>query len=801
MKLLLSWLKDYVDFDLSAEELANALTLAGVEIAGIEKTGADFSSLIVAEVTNLQRHPQADKLWLCEVDDGSQKLAVVCGAPVVKVGTRYAFAPVGAVMPDGMKIKKAKLRGIESFGMLCSERELGLSTEHSGLMEITGDWPNGTKLSEVLGGQETILDLEITPNRPDCLSVIGIAREVGALLRHKIRTPTVALSAALPRIPTELAKVTITDHLLCGRYTAHVLTGAKIGPSPLWMQKRLQHSGIRPINNIVDITNYVLLETGHPLHAFDLQKLRGREIIVRRARPGEELTTLDETKQKLTENMLVIADAEGAVAVAGVMGGVGSEITETTADILLESAYFLPASVRQTSKKLGLTSDSSYRFERGTDIEGLVFAAQRAVSLMVELASAQLVGKMIDVYPQAPLPRSIVCRWEKIRRLTGIEASNAEIRNVFAALELGLSDENNERVTVHVPTFRLDLGTEEDLVEEFARIYGLDKIPEKMPQSRVVTKDPNRCFAATDRCRTLLAGLGLSEIMNYSFLAPELLDRFGQHDSDKRVAIPNPVSRDLSVLRTSLLPQMVATLGGNNTRQIKEAGFFEIGKVFSQNDGKIREEEKLAIGLMGPIGRSMLNKRQAVKAQEIYEWLKGMVEALLTGLKIGKWQIQPKQTSYFEEGLSALITIDGQPAGWLGILPAAVGTEWRLSEPIAAAELALDQLLGNLYRRITITPPSAFPKVERDMALLVDEALTHGQIMETIQKNAPVELEEVRLFDVFSGRNVGAGKKSLAYSCAYRAQKRTLTDEEANKIHDKLKNALRNILNVEIRES
>lgn len=801
MKVPICWLKDYVDFDDSIEGLADKLTFCGIEVEGIEIVGADYAGVVVGEVTELAAHPDADKLSVCTVSDGTAAYQVVCGAPNVALHGKYPFAPVGTTLPGGLKLKKAKIRGVESQGMLCAEDELGLSDNHEGLMVLDTHSVPGAPLSDILGPPETVLDLEITPNRPDCLSMIGIAREVAALYGTTLKKPEISLKE-ISESAQELTTVTMEDEVRCPRYTARILKAVKIAESPGWLKKRLQLSGVRPINNIVDSTNFVMLECGQPLHAFDQTLLAEGRIVVRRARAGEKMTTLDDVERELSADMLVIADAAKPMAIAGIMGGADSEIKETTRTVLLESAHFSPDPIRATSRQLGLSSESSYRFERGTDINNAEWASRRAAMLMVELADAQCAKGVVDAYPKPQGSWQVSCRKERLEALLGLETTLEAMQRVFEALELSVVSPGNDTCMVDIPTFRGDLEREVDLIEEFARIHGLDRIPAPPPQTKIIPEADDRKVKAASGLRNALVGLGLREIMNYSLVSERVLDIFGADDQGERIVLPHPISMDQSVLRTSLIPQMMESLGHNRARQLEEACFFEMGRVFFKNpDGSTREQEHVSLGLMGPVGRDAMNKRSALTSAELFLWMKGLVETLFKEQKTAEVSFKTCVSPCFQEGYAIEMLINENPVGKMGIVNRSIARQWRFHDPVAIAELVMDPLLEHIFDIPVIHDVPAFPPIERDMALVVDQNLRHESILAVIRDSAPKELEAVRLFDIFENDAIGKGKKSMAYTISYRSANRTLTDEDANRYHNKVKRALQKALDLEIRES
>jgi phenylalanyl-tRNA synthetase beta chain len=800
MRVPISWLKDYVDFADTPQGLAAKLTFSGLEVEAIETIGCAAHGVVVGEILQVERHPNADKLTLCTVHHGAGQLVVVCGAPNARVGLKAPFAPAGVTLPNGLTLKKAKIRGVFSEGMLCAPDELGLSKEHAGLLELDAKWTPGTPIAEVLGAPETVLELEVTPNRPDCLSLMGIAREVAALYGTKLRRPEIKLAESGKPV-AERTRVAVEDADGCPRYTARILTGAKIGPAPAWMQKRLELAGIRAINNVVDITNYVMLECGHPLHAFDQTLLAEGRIVVRRARAGEKMKTLDGIERELTPTTLVIADAQQAVAVAGVMGGGNSEIRPATTTVLLESATFKPADIRTTARRLGLSTESSYRFERGVDAATVEWASRRAAALMTEFAGAICAPGVLDLHPQPAAPRVVPCRCDYIRERTGLEISDEQIQAIFHSLEMSVQALENGVWAVTVPTFRRDLEREIDLVEEVARIYGLDQIPAPAPRALLVPGADDRPAQAVTTCRHALVGLGLCETMNYSFVSEKLLDLFDPAAAPRRVVIPNPVSADQAVLRDALVPQMVETLGRNHARQIAAAALFEIGRVFARDArGALTEEDRLVIGLMGPVGRTGLDKHLPVKRDEIFLWLKGVWEALAATLGWAQVACRAAERPWGEPGGVVALLVAGAEVGALGVVQHAIAREWRLTAPVAVLEAQLSPLLANVFAVPRAAAIAPFPAVRRDMALVAGDALKHEDVVRVVRRAAPAELESVELFDIFHGGNLGAGRKSMAYACIYRAADRTLTDEDANQYHAGVKEAVKRELKVEIRE-
>jgi phenylalanyl-tRNA synthetase beta chain len=784
MKIPVSWLKEYVEFEDTLEGLADKLTFSGLEVEHIETVGGTFEGIVVGEVLAVEPHPDADKLRLCTVEYGApETLRVVCGAPNVEAGGKYPFATVGTTLPCGIKLKKAKIRGVESLGMLCAPDELGLSKEHAGLLVLDAALKPGTPLADVMGPPETVFELEITPNRPDCLSILGVAREVTALYGKPLKMPSVELKES-GEAAEQAVRVEIQDAEKCPRYTARVLKEARIGPSPDWMVRRLEACGIRAINNVVDITNYVLLETGHPLHAFDYTLLKDGKIIVRRAAKGEKFITLDGVERELTEEMLVIADPQKAVALAGVMGGANTEIKDDTSTILLESAGFEPSGIRHTAKALGLSTDSSHRFQRGVNTGSVEWASRRAAALMAELAGVKVCKGVVDVYPAPKNKRQLTVHWANICALIGLDVPVDAMKQIFQSLEIAVLKSDDKKAVLEIPTFRDDLTREVDLIEEVARLYGVDKIPEKLPAAEVVAGAHDDRVRAIKACRKSLAGLGAREIMNYTLVNHPLLDLFGSADRAVREELPHPISAEQSVLRTSLIPQMVESLGRNKSRQIDEAVFFEIGRTFVKTDNGPVQTEKVCLGLMGTAGRGALDKQRALSDEEVFLWLKGLVGNLLASQKIPAVRFQPSDHPAFEAGRAVDVLSGKEKIGVMGLIHAAARKEWRLNDPVAAAELNLEPLVSGKGNAREIKDIPLYPSVERDFAFVVDEAVRHEEILKAVQSSAPAELEKVELFDIFRGKGIEKGRKSLAYSFVYRSPAETLTDEKVNALHE-----------------
>ncbi len=805
MRVPLSWLNEFVDVsDQTVQGVSDLLTFSGVEVEAIESTGTVLDGhFVVGEVLECVAHPNLDHLHICKVSDGAQVYQVVCGAPNVRVGLKAPLAKIGAVMPgpDGFEIKKGKLRGVESFGMLCSKDELGLGGAHDGLWELPGEAVTGSLMQAFMPEADTVYDLEVTWNRPDCLSVRGIARELAALLKRPLKSPEVAFAEEGAPVET-LAKVVVEAPELCPRYTARVVTGLDPeAPTPEWMVKRLEQCGQRSLGLAVDVTNYVMLELGQPLHAFDHTTLRDNTIVVRRAVEGEKMKTLDGVERVLDSSMLVIADADRASAVAGIMGGEESEIATATGTVLLESALFDAASVKFTATKLGLASESSYRFARGVDRDLADEASRRAIALLVKYGGAKACVGVIDVDARDQAPIDTELSYRRVNEVIGVEVAPERVDEILTSLGIEKVAGDAEKATFRSPSWRYDLTRDADLIEEVTRMNGLDAIPTQLPTLAAVSQLPEESFRTKKAVRHAMLALGFTEAMHYSFLSKAELDAFDPTVKD-RLAIPNPVSADYGLLRESLLPQMIASLGRNASRQIESCALFEIGRVF-RTDAKAgtAECDKVSMGIMGPYGRDALARRAPVKDEEAMLWLKGAIEALCERLHAPRFGFFPCNHPAFAPGFAVEICLGRKRVGLMGAVSAQLRHRYRLNSSLVVAELDMTQLTKGLDALPRLKPVPQFPASRKDIAFIAPESLTHETVVKTIKKSAPAELTDVALFDIFTSKAIGAGKRSMGYSLEFRSAERTLKDVEVNAAFAKIVAALREELGVEIREA
>jgi len=825
MKVTLNWLKQYVDFNWSPEELTERLTMLGLEVEGVQKISAAFEGIVVAQVITRDKHPNADKLSVCRVNDGTGERIIVCGAQNHKAGDKVPLILPGATLPpkpgdkEPFTIKVGKIRGVESHGMMCSHEELGLDPEaighkkEDGLLILRDDAKVGQPFAEYLGrsGSDVVYDLEVTPNRPDLNSLIGIAREIAALTGNPLRVPETSsvgqrCPAASPdaqqRVPTsDLVAVRIEDTELCPRYTARVIKGVKIGPSPDWLRGTLEKIGIRSINNVVDVTNYVMLETGQPLHAFDYHLIaKGTDgkpaIVIRRATAGEKFKTLDNQERTLTNDMLLIADEQKGIALAGVMGGANTEINDQTVDVLLESAYFAPVNIRRTSKLLGLRSESSYRFERGADVGICDWASQRAVQLILESAGGELAVGVVDVYPNPAKPKQLALHFAKSKDLLGIGISHAEQISYLTKLGLDIVEQVPGECTFNLPTWRVDLKRQVDLIEEVGRLYGVDKIPSTPPRGALGTNAFDPVYDQIGEARRILAGLGLNEAQGQTLISKAEVRTTSEAEI---VALANPLSSDMDVLRPSLLPGLIHSLRHNVSRKNYDVALFEIGRVFTNVNGQTKENRNLAIAITGQRALPFWGGADRDAKFDSCD-LKGLVEEFieqfgLRGVMFGK---RAESTALFLE--SAGVTLGGKlPLGELGQLLPALAKKYDLRDAVFLAEFNLDSLLAKRNPAKSFKALPQFPSSRRDVAMLVPETVTHDAVLQAVKQAKAAHLENVELFDVFRGQGVPEGQKSLAYAFTYRAPDKTLTDADVNAAHEKVTTALKTQLPAELR--
>lgn len=800
MKISLKWLKDYIDFELSPEELADRLTMTGLEVEDVQYVRKGIESVTVARITGMAPHPDADKLSLCEVTDGENSYHIVCGASNMKAGDKVALAPIGTELPpgpkfpEGLKIKKAKIRGQVSEGMLCAENELGLGEESDGIMILPEFAREGGRLIDELGLNDVVMEIAITPNRPDCLSFVGVAREIAANTGSEVKYPEIQLQEDGTSV-NELASVKVHDSVRCPRYSCRVITGLRVGPSPKWLKTKLEACGIRSINNVVDVTNFVLLELGQPLHAFDYDLLEGRKIVVRTAEDGERITTLDGVERTLAAEDLLICDGQKPVALAGVMGGADTEVSERTVSILLESAYFSPDAVRKTSRRTGLGSESSYRFERGVDPNGVVYALDRAAALIRKLAGGELAAGAIDVYPEKIEHATVSLSRKRLTSIIGIDIKSEDILSITKGLGFETVSSSDNVFSFSVPTYRFDITREIDLIEEIARLYGYDKVPVTLPSAIMKTDTKSTSVYVREKFRDIMISNGFFEAINYSFEDEKLLKNFNDSST---LDILNPLTSDASSMRTSLLPGLVKNAVMNLNHQATEVRLFEIGNVYIP-----RESGQLPLEILKFASVAAGRKLPEIWSQSDFDYfdLKNILEIVFSSLSLNRLSYTSKfDARYLHPGKSAAIKSAGKTLGVIGELHPALADRLEASRQLIVCEIDLREVLsvtGDRSRKFSPLPK--YPSVRRDISLIVDEKVTAASLLDEIADMGIKLIEDAVVFDVFSGGSLEPGKKSMAVSLQLRAENKTLTDEEINKVQEKALKKLGLSLGAELR--
>lgn len=793
MKVPYSWLNDYVDINVNATELGDLLTLTGSALEGIIVQGDLINRVVTCKFNSIEKHPDAEKLNVCLVDIGEdEELQIVTAATNMKVGDIVPVALHKSTLADGTEIKKGKLRGIVSNGMFCSEAELGLKGEDEvdGLMILPSDAPLGVEIKEYLGLKKETLDFDITSNRPDCLSMVGMARETAATLRTTYKMPNMEYKTTSNININDELTVEVKDSL-CRRYMARGVKNVKIGPSPKWMQDRLLEAGVRPINNIVDITNFVMLEIGEPMHAFDKREIKTNTIVVEKALNGEKFITLDDSERELDDTVLCIKDGERPVALAGIMGGQNSEVKEDTTEIIFECANFEGTNIRVTSKKLGIRTESSSRFEKDIDPNLAELALNRACALVCELGCGDVMEGTIDVYNEVKEVSSISVDSKWINKFLGTNISKEEMKRCLNSVDLN-TEINGDNLDITIPTFRIDIAIKEDIAEEVARIYGYNNIEGTIFKVQTEREPKYRKEILDDKVVEIMTASGLNQSISYSFISPKAFDKIVlPEDSDLRrvVTIKNPLGEDYSVMRTTTLASMMESLARNYSRNNSEAYLFEIGKVYIPSEDPTElpiEKNILTVGIYGEVD---------------YLNLKGIVENLIDGLGVkGVKFLRESENPSFHPGKTAKLIVGRKTeAGVFGEVHPDVNENFGIEVPCFVAEIKLDAVYDNaeLERKYKVLPK--FPAVTRDIALLVEEAILVQDIEDTIRKAGGNIVEKVELFDIYRGEQVEEGKKSIAYAIVYRNESKTLTDKEVNKVHDKILRALEHKLGAILR--
>ncbi|GMU96486.1 phenylalanine--tRNA ligase subunit beta [Ignavibacterium album] len=781
MKISLNWLKDYVDLiDLSTDEIIDKLTMSGLEVEDVTDENELYKNFIVAEVKSVTKHPNADKLSVCEVFDGKENLQVICGASNVAAGQKVVFAPIGTIIPNGnFQIRKAKIRGVESNGMICAEDELLLSDDHSGIMVLNENLPAGKPITEALNLNDVIFEIAVTPNRPDALSHIGVARDLSAIFNRELHIPEIKLKESKKKA-SEIASVEIIDSTNCPRYSAKVVLNVEVKDSPEWLKNKLTRIGLRPINNVVDVTNFILHEIGQPLHAFDLDLLEGKKIIVQSTTEEKEFVTLDSKVRKLPKGTLMICDAKREVAVAGVMGGENSEINSSTKNILIESAYFNPSSIRKTSKALQLSTDSSYRFERGTDPGITKYAAERAAQLIAEISGGEVAEGIIDVYPKIIERKEITLRYQRVTKILGYEISKEKIHQILSRLGIALKDINETSLLASVPTFRPDLEREIDLIEEIARVNGYDNIP-VVPKISITLEQKVDQQKFEDEVRNIISSLGFSEMINNP-----LESEWEAKLTGNPITLANPQSVEMSCLRTSLLAGGLNSVKRNLNFGVRDMMLFEVGNVFNKkSDSSIKtfedisEKQNLILILSGKEEEKFWNTQE--KYFDFY-CLKGLVNAFIKKISLDN-QLADLYYSSENEIYSYYLTknFKQQVVGTGGKVKRDVLNKFDINQDVFVFEFDLTALKQISPESKKYIEPPKYPKVHRDFAFIFDKNVQYLDVKNFILKKASKLLKSVELFDIFESESLGRDKKSMAFTLEYFDESRTLTEDEVEK--------------------
>ena len=797
MLVPVKWLKDYVDIKFDPKGFADAMTMSGSKVEGIEELGKEIENVVVGKILKTEKHPDADKLTVAQCDVGTEVIQIVTGADNIKEGDYIPIAKHGSTLPGGVKIKKGKLRGVESNGMMCSAQELALDLDKvsenmlDGIYILDGEYPLGADIKDILGLNDTVVEFEITNNRPDCLSILGVARETAATFGVAMKYPDTGFKENSENIK-DYIDIEVKNSELCPRYMARMVKNIVIKDSPAWMQERLIKAGVRPINNIVDITNFVMLELGHPMHAFDYRDLEDKKIIVRNAAPGEKITTLDETERKLDESILVIADGKKPTGIAGVMGGYGSEIKNDTTAIIFESANFNPVNIRMTSKKLGLRTEASSRYEKGIDPELAEMALNRACSLVCRLGAGEIVGGSIDIYPAPVKARKLRLNIKKVNDFIGVQDITKEmVIGYFKALEFKAEMADGD-LEVTVPTFRDDVEGEADLIEEIARLYGYDKIPVKLMDTTFTQGGKNNRQVIRDLAKSNMAAQGLYEVVTYTFVSPAVYNKINlkaENPLRNAIKLLNPLGEDQSIMRTTIIPNMLEVVSRNYNMKVSEGRFFELSKVYLAEEltvEKLAEErETLTIGMYGDV--------------DFFD-LKGVIENLMDELHIDKYRILSSNNDSMHPGRTAELLINNRRIGCLGEVHPEVLDKYDIPVRVYIAELNFEEILRQCNMNIKYKALPKYPSVARDIAIVVAEEITAGQIEEIIRNKGGKLVEDVKFFDIYRGSQIKEGYKSMAYSIVYRSDEKTLSEEDITRVHNKIISSLENQIGAELRQ-
>ena len=792
MKVPVEWLNEFVVIDVDIDDLAKRLTMRGLEVEGIERITPDFTGVVAATITKIEPHPNADNLSLCSVNTGKEDLTVVCGAPNVSVDARVPLAMVGAELGGGFTVGKRAVRGIESYGMLCSEKELGISDDHSGIFILPDEITPGTLLAQSPIAHDAVLDISVPPNRGDCLSIYGIAREVASTLHQKAKLPVFTLTAGADEKVEDHAGLTIQDLAACPRYILKLIKGISIRQSPFWMRRRLTRCGMRPINNIVDVTNYVMLELGQPLHAFDFERLAESRIDVRVAGERSTFRTLDSIDRPVEPGDILICDGSGPVAIAGIMGGENSEITASTTNMALESAYFNPFSIRATARRLGIRSEASLRFEKGIDIDNVGYAADRAMFLMHELAGGAVFSGQREIFERKE-PRTIYITYSNINGLLGTHISHEAVTRALRSIDLHVMKEDENGFTISIPNFRHDIGETSDVIEEISRIHGFEHIPDTSPVTVLKAQKLTIKDRSLNTVREYCLGTGFFEIINFSFFSTRDIELFRIPDDDERsrcVPIMNPISRDWGVMRTMMMPAVLKSMAYNINRGAKNLRFFEKGKVFFQDGPRnIREETLLCFALTGK--EKEYSWKEKYTDYDYFD-MKGIVEGLIERLG-ANCEFSPATEPFLDQGCSADVIIDGVRAGWIGSIRDDILKAYEIEQTIYCAELRFDIILQKGNLTLQYKPIPRFPQATRDFSFFVDDSVPIAALVKKIKDISPL-IVSVGIFDMFRKE-----MRSVSIRVVFQSYEETLTDEQVSSLQQKIIGEMTNIDGISLR--
>jgi len=785
MLISLNWLKQYIDLDgIEINEMENSLTMIGQEVEKIEIAGSNLENVVTAKIIEKEMHPDSDHLTVCKVDNGKEILQIVCGASNHKAGDKVVLAQIGARLSEDFVIKKGKIRGKESCGMLCSEVELGIGSDKDGIIILPEDAPIGVPFKDYLGINDTVFELEITPNRPDCLSHIGIARELSAYYGKELKYPETEIKSEIEEKTSDNVKVSIEDSNLSRRYVTRILKNVTVKESPKWLKERIEAVGLRSINNIVDVSNFILMEMNHPNHVFDLDKIEGNEIKVKSAVKGDKLVTLDEQERELEDGDIVICDSKKILALGGVMGGLDSEVTDNTKNILLEVAQFNPQNVRKTSRRLTLSSDSSYRFERGIDVEDSIKVINRLANLIQEVAGGEILNGYVDVYPVPHENKVAELNFERLNRFVGKVIPREKVIEILRNLEIDVKD-NGDTLTLTAPSYRGDLELEQDYFEEVIRMYGFDNIENILPRVDINKNSTLDTTKLTDKVKTICASVGLKEVINYSFIPKDALQKlkFTGVSEDKLIDISNPITEDFVTMRPTLLYSLIKNAKDNMNRNVSNIRFFEVSRTFEKAEELAKEDIKVGIILAGENDKTLWNPKPV--HYDFYD-LKGIVEEVFSKLKFQSFSIKRSVQTAFHPGRSADVFVGKEYIGSFGEIHPDVLENFGLNKKtILVAEFNIELIKKYINKPFVYQGIVKYPAVPRDLALVMNENILVGDVLKTIEK-IDKKVEKVELFDIYQGIGVEPGKKSVAISILLRDDSKTLEEKEINDIIDKI---------------